>query len=89
MKEGQRVMLLRMDEILRKATKHYGVDWQPQVAVGDIGRVRRDAGLDGLFEVAFEHCTIFCSDAMVEWVPTGIEKEALSAKSEVSRNQVF
>ena len=41
----------------------------PRVAVGEVGTVRRAPPWpDGLFEVDFEHCTVTCSQVMVEAV---------------------
>ena len=72
--EGMRVELIDRTEIDRQAALHNGCT--VPVEVGDIGRVKHDQFVDGLFEVVFPCVTIVCNAAMVNHVPTGVEKEA-------------
>jgi hypothetical protein len=52
-------------EIYGKCTSHYHV---PAVQVGDLGTVRSEPDPSGLFEVAFQQCTIICTEKMVRLI---------------------
>ena len=72
--EGMRVELIDRTEIDRQAALHNGCTIP--VEVGDVGRVKCDQFSDGLFQVEFSRGVVWCNSAMVNHVPTGVEKEA-------------
>jgi hypothetical protein len=80
-KTGMRVMLISVKEIEETARTHPRLPVATHLKIGDVGEIV--SLVYGTVEVRFKDCTVQIYPSMLEWVPTGCEKEAMNGYRDI------